>query len=74
MAPNVPELLEAYFGVLKTELEFSKMIRDTLRLLKKPPVVIDIDDLLTQRGELLGEIYYEAILAEGNENNSRLPA
>jgi fatty-acyl-CoA synthase len=101
MAPNVPALLEAHFGVplagcvlnplnirldaatlafilehgeakaLITDREFAPVIERALKQLAKPPLVIDIDDPLTEaqggeRGKALGELDYEAFLAEGD--------
>jgi fatty-acyl-CoA synthase len=95
MAPNVPAMLEAHYGVpmlgavlnalnirldagsigfilehgeakvLITDKEFSEVIAPALAQLETPPLVIDIDDPLAEKGELLGETDYEAFLAEG---------
>ena len=95
MAPNVPAMLEAHYGVpmlgavlnalnirldaktigfilahgeakvLITDREFSGVIKDALAATKAKPLVIDIDDALAEGGELLGELDYEAFLAEG---------
>jgi len=102
MAPNVPALLEAHYGVpmlgavlnalnirldaaslafildhgeakvLITDREFASVIEPALAQMRGPrPLVIDIDDPLTEaqlgaRGPLLGELEYEALLAEGD--------
>ena len=101
MAPNVPALLEAHFGVplagcvlnplnirldaanlafilehgeakvLITDREFAPTIERALKQLAKRPLVIDIDDPMTElqggeRGARLGELDYEAFLAEGD--------
>ena len=96
MAPNVPEIFEAHFGVpmvgavlnalnirldaamiafildhsetkvLITDREFSPTIRQALTLVKNRPLVIDIDDSLASGGELLGEMDYEAFIAQGD--------
>ena len=96
LAPNVPALLEAHYGVAMaggvlnainyrldaasvafilehgeakvfiTDREFSATARAALGPLRKPPVVIDIDDKLHEGGELLGEMDYEAFLADGD--------
>ena len=96
MAPNVPALLEAHYGVpmigavlnalnirldagtvafilehaeskvLITDRMFSPIVRDALDRIETKPLVIDIDDPLDQSGELLGELDYEAFLAEGD--------
>jgi len=51
--------------VLLTDKEFSNVISEALSLMNGAPVVIDIDDALGNGGELLGEMDYEAFLAEG---------
>ena len=96
MAPNIPEMYEAHFGVpmcgavlntlntrldaetiafmlrhggaraLITDREFSATIEQALRLLDERPLVIDIDDPSYRDGKTLGEIDYEALLAEGD--------
>jgi len=96
MAPNVPELYEAHFGVLMagavlnalnvrlesetlayifdhgeakvllSDREFSAVIREALELSEQNPLVIDIDDPLAESGDLLGEMDYEALLAQGD--------
>ena len=96
MAPNVPALLEAHFGVplcgavlnalnirldaeaiafflrhgeakvLITDREFSPVIGAALAKLDDKPLVVDIDDPLAQSGDLLGELDYEQLLAEGD--------
>jgi fatty-acyl-CoA synthase len=103
MAPNVPALLEAHYGVpmagavlnalnyrldaksiafildhgeaklLITDREFSPTIAAALKLMKRPPPVIDIDDPLCTSGDLLGEKDYEAFLAEGNLDDEWQP-
>jgi fatty-acyl-CoA synthase len=99
MAPNVPALLEAHYGVpmagavlnalnyrldatsiafilghaqtklLITDREFSETIAAALRQMKKPPVVIDIDDPAHTGGNLLGGKDYEALLLEGSNDD-----
>ncbi len=101
MAPNVPAMLEAHFGVplagcvlnplnirldaatlafilehgeakaLITDREFAPVIERALKQLSRRPLVIDIDDPLTEaqggtRGARLGELDYEGLLAEGD--------
>ena len=96
MAPNVPAMLEAHYGVplagavlnplnyrldartiafilehgeakaLITDREFSATIAEALALLKRPILVIDVDDPLYAGGRLVGEIEYERFLAEGD--------
>ena len=52
--------------LLITDREASPVIQEALRLLDRTIPVIDIDDPLAQGGELLGELTYEAFLAEGD--------
>jgi fatty-acyl-CoA synthase len=96
MAPNIPAMLEAHYGVpmtgavlnalnfrldapaiafildhaeakiLLTDRAFSPIISEALKLAKCKPLVIDIDDTPEEGGELIGEIEYEAFLAEGD--------
>ena len=51
---------------LITDREFSATIEQALALLDERPLVIDIDDPGYQGGKMLGEIDYEAFLAEGD--------
>ena len=96
MAPNVPAMLEAHYGVpmvgavlnalnyrqdaatiefilghgrakvLITDGEFADAVEPALAALADPPLVVDIDDDLAEGGRRLGEITYEAFLAEGD--------
>ncbi|HEX9466218.1 MAG TPA: AMP-binding protein, partial [Alphaproteobacteria bacterium] len=96
MAPNVPALLEAHYGVpmagavlnalnfrldaksvavclehgaaklLIADREFSGTIETALKLMKKPPPVVDIDDPLYDGGKRLSNVTYEELLAEGD--------
>ena len=96
LAPNIPAIFEAHFGVLMTgavlntintrleaetltnifehaetkvlltDREFSSLIKETLAKVKRKILVIDIDDPEIVSGEFLGELEYEAFLAEGN--------
>jgi fatty-acyl-CoA synthase len=50
---------------LITDREFSPVIKEALALATVRPLVIDIDDALAEGGELIGEIDYESLLAEG---------
>jgi fatty-acyl-CoA synthase len=57
--------------VLITDREFADTVKSALAQLKTPLLVIDIDDPLTEaqgghRGERLGALDYEALLAEGD--------
>ena len=55
--------------VLITDREFSATIRAALALMPGPwPMVVDVDDPLAEGGELIGELDYEAFLAQGDPN------
>ncbi len=96
IAPNIPAIFEAHFGVLMTgavlntinirleaeilsyifehaetkvlltDREFSSVIKQALSKVKQNILVIDIDDLETKSGDLLGETEYEDFLEEGD--------
>jgi fatty-acyl-CoA synthase len=51
---------------LFTDREFSANVAKALSLAKRRPLVIDVDDALFTGGEALGELEYEAFLAEGD--------
>src|SRR5690606_6110010 len=51
---------------LITDREFSGTIARALELVERKPLVIDVDDPLAPAGELLGELDYEAFIAEGD--------
>ena len=68
-------LAHAESKVLLTDREASTVIQAALAQLEKPPLVIDIDDPLVTGGDLIGEMAYEAFLAEGDPNFAwQLPA
>jgi 3-(methylthio)propionyl---CoA ligase len=53
--------------VLITDREFAGTVRETLKLAKVEPIVIDYDDPeFPQTGELLGESEYEVFIADGD--------
>src|SRR5262245_51299989 len=52
--------------VLLTDTEFASVIGRALKLLKRPPLVIDIADPHGPGGERLGETDYEAFLTSGD--------
>ena len=53
--------------VLITDREFSATIRAALSLMSSPwPLVVDVDDPLADGGQLIGELDYEAFLAQGD--------
>ncbi len=61
--------------VLLTDREASPIIRKAVEMVGRLITVVDIDDPLAQGGELLGELEYEALLAEGDPNFQwQLPA
>jgi fatty-acyl-CoA synthase len=98
MAPNIPAIYEAHFGVpmtgavlntlnirldaqtigfmlqhaetkvLLTDREFSPVIKVALASLENKPIVIDIDDVYAEGGELIGDIEYEDFLATGDDD------
>jgi fatty-acyl-CoA synthase len=55
--------------VLLTDREFSPVIAEALALTTARPFVVDIDDPLADGGELLGDLDYEALLAEGDPDD-----
>ena len=52
--------------VLLTDKEFSPTIKEALELASVNPTVIDIDDILANGGEILGNQDYEAFIAKGD--------
>jgi fatty-acyl-CoA synthase len=52
--------------VLFTDPEFSATIKEALTLCKSRPLVIDVMDALYEGGEALGEMEYEAFIAQGD--------
>ncbi len=52
--------------LLIADREYSETVAAALKLMKAPPVVIDIDDPLHIGGRLVGEKDYEAFLMEGD--------
>lgn len=52
--------------VLFTDREFSPVMQRALALCKRPPRVVDVDDIEIEQGDFLGEIEYEALLESGN--------
>jgi len=58
--------------VLITDSEFSPIVEKALELCKVKPIVIDVDDPLAEHveggGKLLGEMDYEAFIAEGSDD------
>lgn len=61
--------------LLLTDTEVSPVVRDALAQLENPPDVIDIVDPMSDGGETLGALDYEALLAEGDPDFAwQLPA
>ena len=61
--------------VLFTDREFSDTIRAALAQLDDRPLVIDVDDPAYEGGKFIGDMDYEAFLAEGDPDFAwRLPA
>jgi fatty-acyl-CoA synthase len=52
--------------VLFTDREFSATVKAALKLAKARPLVIDVDDVLYEGGERVGEIEYEEFIAGGD--------
>ncbi len=52
--------------VLIADREFSPVVRAALDRMQTRPLVIDVDDALAEGGDMIGEIEYEAFLAEGS--------
>ena len=52
--------------ILLTDREFSQTIQEAVSQLEDKPLVIDVDDPEFSGGEFIGDIEYEAFLAEGN--------
>jgi fatty-acyl-CoA synthase len=105
MAPNIPPLFEAHFGVpmagavlnaLNTRLdaatiafildhgetklvivdrEYAPVMKAALSQIKRAIVVVDIDDPEGPKGDPIGNVDYEALLAEGDpEFDWQMPA
>ena len=54
--------------LLLTDREFSPVIAEALKIYNESIAVIDIDDPSVKRGEFLGELEYEDLLAQGDPN------
>jgi fatty-acyl-CoA synthase len=53
--------------ILITDREFAPVIKETLKLAKVKPLIIDFDDMeFPQTGERLGKIEYEEFIADGD--------
>ncbi len=59
---------------LITDRELNPVVKQALAQAEADPLVIDVDDVLAEGGELIGDIEYEALLAEGDPDYPwRLP-
>ncbi|MDQ0080223.1 fatty-acyl-CoA synthase [Variovorax boronicumulans] len=56
--------------LLMVDREFSATVAAALKLLDKPPPVVDIEDHLAPPGECIGETDYESLLASGDPDFS----
>jgi fatty-acyl-CoA synthase len=66
-ASTIAFILEhAEAKVLLTDREFSATIKETLAQISHEILVIDVDDVSYEGGELLGNIDYEALLEQGD--------
>lgn len=66
-AASIKFILEhAEAKVLITDREFSKVVAPAVAAMDDKPLVIDIDDPTYDGGELVGQLDYEAFLAEGD--------
>lgn len=54
--------------VLITDREFSATVGKALKMSQQNPLVVDVDDPQFDGGELLGELTYEQLLAEGDSD------
>lgn len=52
--------------ILLTDRQYSDVVAEALDMLDKKPLIIDIDDPQHEGRELLGDMDYEALLAEGD--------
>jgi len=68
-ADNIAFILDhAQAKAVLVDREFSGVMAQVLKLCEVKPIVIDIDDSEYTGGELIGEIDYEAFIAEGDTN------
>ena len=66
-APTLAFIMDhAEVKVLLTDRAYSAVISDALKQASVSPMVIDIDDTPEEGGALIGEIEYEALLADGD--------
>ena len=61
--------------IILVDPEFSGVIAEALTLMKGPkPIVIDVDDAAFAGGKRIGEIEYEAAVAQGDAGLRGTPA
>jgi fatty-acyl-CoA synthase len=66
-APSVATILEhGEASVLLVDRELSKTVARAIASVRKPPLVVDIEDPSVGAGELLGEMSYETLLGTGD--------
>ena len=66
-AKNIAFMLEhAETKILFSDRQASPVISQALKLTANPPLVIDIDDPLAPEGDLLGDLTYNDMLAQGD--------
>lgn len=60
-------LKHAETKVLITDREFADVMRDAVKILDNPDLlIVDVDDPLAKGGQLFGDLSYEELLAEGD--------
>jgi len=52
--------------VLFTDREFSPIVKKALQLARAKPLVVDVDDAACESGDFLGDVAYEAFVAQGD--------
>lgn len=66
-AENIAFILDhSECDVLLTDTAFSDVVKKALALCSRSPLVIDIDDVMCEGGERLGQVEYQELLAEGD--------
>lgn len=60
-------LVHAETKVLITDREFSAVVKRAVRMIPHKPLVIDIDDPNFKEGEFIGNLTYDNLLIEGDE-------
>lgn len=68
-ATNIAFILDhSECDVLLVDTAFSSVVKKALALCSRNPLIIDIEDPLSEGGDRLGEIEYKALLQEGDPN------